>query len=186
MNWLRAHKQSAILVCATLALPLMVFMYLLVQLLSASAATQAEIERLEPRIARMQGLRDAEAQMTEALQTVADYEGVVYAASQDQASVAAALQAEVRRLLGEAGMEITNSQVLPVVELERFDRVAISVMATGSIESLDTALASMAVYRPLLLVESLDVYPNRPRRNDSGAQQSLTARLQIMSLRSAI
>jgi general secretion pathway protein M len=186
MDWLRSHRQSAWIVGITLAIPVLVFFYALGSLLAARSDIQGQIDRLEPRVARIQGLALAQTDLETALQSGGENAGMVYAASQDQASVSAALQSEVRRVLTEAGLSITNSQVLPPEQLESFDRIAISVMATGDVEALDDALSSLALYRPLLLIEALDVYPNRVRRRAAeGAPQTLTARLQIMSLRAA-
>ena len=185
MNWFRSHPRSAWLIALTLVFPVLLLLYAMGSILAARAEVQSGIERLEPRVARMKGLGEAEQQMSAALAGGAAQEGMVYPAAQDQAAVAAALQAEVRRLLGDAGMEVTNSQVLNTEKLENFDRIAISVMATGDLASLDAALRDFSVYRPILLVESLDVYPNRTRRGDAGPSQTLTARIQIMSLRSA-
>ncbi len=186
MDWLRTHRQSAWIVGVTLAVPVVLVLYVLGSLLSARADIQSQIDRLEPRVARVEGLVLAQGELDAALQSGGDNAGMVYASSQDQASVSAALQSEVRRLLTDAGLSITNSQVLPPEQLESFDRIAISVMATGDVTALDSALSSLALYRPLLLIEALDVYPNRVRRRaaNEGAPQSLTARIQIMSLRS--
>jgi general secretion pathway protein M len=186
MDWLRSHRQSAWIVGITLIVPAVLFLYAFGSLLTARADIQAQIDRLEPRVARVQGLALAQAELEAALQSGGDNAGMVYASSQDQASVSAALQSEVRRLLTDAGLSITNSQVLPAEQLESFDRIAISVMATGDVGALDAALSNLALYRPLLLIEALDVYPNRVRRRAAtqDAPQTLTARIQIMSLRS--
>lgn len=187
MNWLKTHRQTAWIVGFTLVIPAVLYFYALGNLLGVRSGIQVEIDRLAPRVARMQGLRDAQADMEAALANGGrENAGMVYPSSQDEAAVSAALQAEVRRLLGDAGMSISNSQVLPSEELASFDRIGINVTATGDIASLDAALESLAIYRPMLLVESLDVYPNRSRsRADEPTAQTVTARFQIMSLRSA-
>ena len=186
MNWLKTHRQTAWIVGLTLLLPVGLYVYALGNLLAVRSGIQVEIDRLVPRVARMQGLRDAQADMEAALADGGrENAAMVYPSSQDEAAVSAALQAEGRRLLGDAGMSISNSQVLPAQELASFDRIGINVTATGDVAALDAALESLALYRPMLLVESLDVYPNRSRSRSEEAPQTVTARFQIISLRSA-
>ncbi len=186
MNWIRTHRRSAVLIGLTLLVPVVLYLYAVTSLLGSRSAIQSEIDGLQPRVARVQGVLASRAALEAAIQSAGASAGMVYGSAQDQASVSAALQAEVRRLLTEAGMTITNSQVLPPERLESFDRMAISVMATGDVTALDAALTSLAQYRPMLLIEGLDVYPKRlPRNQRNKGIQDVTARFQIMSLRSA-
>ncbi len=56
MDWLRTHRQSAWIVGVTLAVPVVLVLYALGSLLSARADIQSQIDRLEPRVARVEGL----------------------------------------------------------------------------------------------------------------------------------
>ena len=87
MEWLRSHRQSGWIVGITLILPALLFLYALGSLLTARAQIQGQIDSLEPRVARIQGLALAQADLETALQSAGDNAGMVYAASQDQASV---------------------------------------------------------------------------------------------------
>ena len=64
-------------------------------------------------------------------------------------------------------------------------RVAIGA-ASPLQPGLDEALAGIAAYLPLVLVESLEVYPARAARGQGESeQQLLTANIQVLSLRAA-
>ena len=90
----------------------------------------------------------------------------------------------MRQILVEAGLSVSNSQVLPVREEGVFDYIGLKLTVTGSVASLDAALAAIAAYRPLLLTESLDMWPNRTRgRKGEADQQTVSASLQLLSLR---
>jgi len=109
---------------------------------------------------------------------------VAFPASEDPSALAAKLQADARQILAEAGMSVSNSQVMPLRQGETFDQVAVKLTVTGTLSGLDAALIGIAAYKPQLLVESLDTFPAPARARDKAAgAQTLTAVLQLMVLR---
>ena len=84
----------------------------------------------------------------------------------------------------EAGLTLSNSQVPKMRREGRFEHIGLNVTSVGTIQALDLALAGLDAYRPLVLIESLNVYPNR---RTSAAQtnyrQTVTARFKLISLR---
>lgn len=185
MSWIKAHQRTAWVCGLTLLVPLLLYLNAVFSLLGVRGAAQAEIHRIEPRIARLQGLIDYEDQLREAAAVVdSQVLELVYPPSEDQATVSAELQTQVRDIFGKAGLSVVNSQVLPVREQGSFDYIGVKLTVTGSLPALDEALAGVAGYMPLVLVESLDVYPARTGRGKQAAgEQTLTASLQLLSLR---
>jgi general secretion pathway protein M len=187
VSWLKVHQRTAWICGLTLLLPVLVYLNVMFSLLSVHSEAQAEIDRIEPRIARLRGLIDYEDQLREAA-VVVDTQvlELVYPVSEDQATVSAELQTQLRDIFTSAGLSVNNSQVLPVREQGNFDYIGVKLTVKGSLSALDEALAGVASYIPLVLVESLDVYPARtPRGKGAVAQQQLTASLQLLSLRAA-
>jgi general secretion pathway protein M len=182
---MQGHRRSAILVMLTLAVPLYLFTAAMGAMLSARGEYRAEISSIEPRVARMQGLIAKEGQIQESLAgvntVVADH---IYPNNSAAEAVAASLQAEARRILSEAGMDITNSQVLRPRKRDQFDYVAVKIVARGTLAQLDQGLSDLDQFRPVIFVESLDTFPNRRRRKQETATQVLTVSLQLLSLRS--
>ena len=187
MSWLKVHQRTAWICGLTLLLPLVVYLNAIVSLLGMHGAAQAEIDRIEPRIARLQGLIDYEDQLREAAAVVdSQVLELVYPLSEDQATVSAELQTQVRDIFSKAGLSVSNSQVLPVRQRGNFDYIGVKLTVSGSLPALDEALAGLAAYLPLVLVESLDVYPARAVRGKAANnEQTLTASLQLLSLRAA-
>ncbi|KGE04740.1 type II secretion system protein GspM [Pseudohaliea rubra] len=185
MNWLRTHRRSAIIIGLTLLLPVYLYLAVLVKLVAMGAEDAERIGDLRPRIARLQGLIDNETALRAAAGEVGErLETLGYAPAQDATAVAASLQAEVRQLLGEAGLAVTNSQVLPTRNDDNFDLVGLKLTVSGSLAALDAALAGLQTFRPMLLVESLDTFPTRPRgRRGEQAPQQLTAVIELLALR---
>ena len=185
MSWLRKHPRTAWICGLTLLLPALLYFKVLLGLWGVRQDAQAEIDRVEPRIARLQGLIAFEETLEEAAREAAtEVDKLVYPVSADSATVAAELQSKVRDVLGEAGLSVTNSQVMPVREQGSFDYIGVKLTVTGGLPALDSALAELAVYLPLVLVEALEVYPARARRGrDEPEQQLVTASLQVLSLR---
>lgn len=192
MNWLRVHQRTAWICGLTLLLPGLLYLYGVLGIWGIRQQSQGAIERLEPRIARLRGLMEYEAQLRDAAVAVESrVRDLVYPASEDQTDVSATLQTGVRDVFSKAGLSVTNSQVLPVREQGDFDYIAVKLTVEGELPALDEALADVAQYLPLVLVESLEIYPakvpryKRGRAGDSGAeeQQLITASIQLLSLR---
>lgn len=185
MNWLRSHRRSAIIVGATLLLPLVVYLNMLFGLVGLGFEAQGRIDDLKPRIARLQGLIDNEAALRESAgQVDARLAELGYPATEDANAVAATLQADVRQLFAEAGLGVSNSQVMPTRNEEDFDLIAIKLTASGGIAALDAALIGISAFRPMLLVESMDVFPARGQRKRGEPEpQNVTAVIQLLALR---
>jgi general secretion pathway protein M len=181
MNWLLQRRRTALFVGATVAAVLLVLFVVLVRLAAAAGAYGAEVERLRPRIARLSGLEASEARIEEQLQAATrELRDLVYPASGDSSALAATLQADIRRIFEEAGLDVTNSQVLPVREDEPFERISLKVTLRGGIDALDASLRGLAALRPRVLVESMDVYP---ARGDRGESQTLGAVIEVANLK---
>lgn len=187
MTWIKSHRRSAVLVGVTIIVPLYLFLTALGALLSARADYMGQIEAIEPRLARMQGLIVKEDELRASLGAVSTIVGDhIYPKGTAPAAVAASMQAEGRRILGDAGMDVTNSQVLRPRKRNQFDYVAVKIVARGSLEQLDAGLTEFAQFRPVIFIESLDAFPNRRRRRDEPESQILTVSLQLLSLRSVL
>ena len=186
-DWVRANRQAAILVGLTLAVPLLLVIYLALNLMVTRSDHQAEIERLEPRIARMQGLIDSEKFLAESAEKFdGQLRGLVFPSTDELATVAATLQENVRDIATAAGLTVSNSQILRASQKEGFDQIGLKLTLSGDVTALDAALLEFASYVPLLLVESIEVWPERQlRKKGEAPRQNITANLRLLSLRTA-
>ena len=188
MDWLKSHRRSAVICGVTLLIPALFYMNLLLSAWSLRADYAADIDRVAPRIARLEGVQQVEDQLRESAGAVQEQMArLVYPASSERASVAASMQTDVRQLLTNAGLTVSNSQVMPVREEEKFDYIGVKLTVAGDMASLDAALAELADFTPLVIVEGLDVWPTRQRRQkDEPEVQEATVSLRLLSLRSLI
>ena len=84
----------------------------------------------------------------------------------------------------DAGLSVSNSRILPVLQEENFDRIGLSLTVSGELDALDSALLAMAAYKPLLLVDAMDIKPKRMSRSrDKNGQQIVTVSFQLLTLR---
>ncbi|MDP5071425.1 MAG: type II secretion system protein GspM [Congregibacter sp.] len=185
MNWIRLHRRASVFVALTLVLPVFFYLKTVFGLLGLGVAYAGERGRIEPRIARLQGLLQNEAALVEQSRSATErLREVAFSAADDPSALAARLQADARQILAEAGMSVSNSQVLPLRQGERFDQIAVKLTVSGTLPSLDAGLSRIAAYRPQLLVESLDTFPAPvSRRGTAEDAQPLTAVMQLMVLR---
>ena len=191
IEWLKTHQRSAIICGLTLLLPLLVYLNLLLGTWGLGAEYAQDMKRLPQRIARLQGLQEVEDQLRESSGVVQQTTSrLAYPANAERASVAASMQSDVRQLMTDAGLTVSNSQVLPVREEENFDFIGVKLTVAGDIEALDQALAEMANFAPLIIVEGLDVWPTRQRSVRGAAakieKQEATVSIRLLSLRSLI
>lgn len=185
MNWFRDNRRDAAVILATLALPAILVLMLVLNLFSMRGEYQSEIDFLEPRIARLIGLREQEEVLAKAAGRVdSEVFSLVYPATDDRASVAATLQKNVRDIFSATGMTITNSQMLPAEQEDGLEHITVKITATGTLDALDAALSEVASYRPLLMVESMEAYPMRGvSARGQREPQHVTANIQILALR---
>jgi general secretion pathway protein M len=70
------------------------------------------------------------------------------------------------------------------VQEESFDRIGLSLTVSGGLDALDSALLAMEAYKPLILIDALDIKPKRMSRSrDKSGQQIVTASFQLLTLR---
>ena len=185
MNWLRSHGRSAWIVGLTLLVPLLLYLNVLGTLWSLRGAYQEDIDRLVPRIARLRGLVEHEQQLRESAGQVDQYVlNLVYPASLDADTAAATLQTDVRGMASRAGLTVSNSQILRVREQENFDYIGLKLTVSGELGALDETLAEFSRYRPLLLVEEFNVWPERTRKEEE-SRQLLSATIELLALKVA-
>lgn len=186
-NWLQVNRKAAVLVGLTLALPLCLLLYLSADLLMLRKDYQQQIDRLEPRIARLRGLAKSEKKLQAVYKKVEmKLAGLAYSTEEESDSVATGLQKNVRTIITASGLSVANSQVLPVKQEDGFDQIRLKLTVKGDVPALDAALMQLTNYAPLLLIESVEIWPDRQPRRMKGqapATRQLTASLQLMSLR---
>ena len=185
MNWLAAHRRSAWVCAVTLVIPLSLFVYAVLGTWAPGREYQSDIDSLTPRIARLRGLGNYEEELREASGSARQaLDKLAYPALADAAAVSAALQTDIRQLVSATGLSVSNSQLLPVTREDRFDYLRIRLTLEGDLSGLDDALTGLAQFKPLLLVESLDIRPQRAARKKAESQR-MTARVQLFSLKVA-
>jgi general secretion pathway protein M len=113
---------------------------------------------IEPRYARLAGLRLSESALGTAAERARAMEMLyTYSSEQDANQSGNDAQQRVRSMLTTAGMTISSSQVLPPKDAHGIERIALSVRADGDLVSLHSALVGLAEMRPVVLVDSVNV-----------------------------
>lgn len=185
MNWIHQNRRSAVVVAATLSLPVLCLCYLLFSLLILRHEYQVEIDRLEPRIERLKGLLESEPVLQASVGEVSrKLESAVYPASAARPTVSAELQNSVRGLLVKAGLSVSNIQALPVVEGEDFDRVGLRLTMSGQLPEIDDAFIALSEHSPSVFVEGLDMQSiSATRRGRRDKEQTVSVTLRLVALR---
>ena len=186
MTWLRSHPRIVLICGLTLLLPALLYVNTLLGVWGMHRDAQSDIDNLMPRIARQYGLIEHEDELRDASNLARrGVATLVYPASRDAVSVSTTLQTSIRQIFSDAGLTVSNSQVLPVREKEHFNYINVNLTVQGDISGVDAALTDIAEFRPLLLVESLEMRPLRSGR--AGAKdQIVVVSLQLLALRATL
>jgi general secretion pathway protein M len=114
------------------------------------------LEQIEPRYARLLGLRETSAQLEEVLKrSRATLSLLGYASERDAAQVGNDLQQVVRRALQTAGLSVASSQVLSPRSESGFDRISVSEQAEGALSGIQVALSALQTETPRLFLDSV-------------------------------
>ncbi|MGR9115822.1 MAG: type II secretion system protein GspM [Gammaproteobacteria bacterium] len=96
----------------------------------------------------------------------AEYKTQGYFSSQGTAALASAdLQQVIKNAIATAGGQLTSTQVLPSKDQGEFTLIGVKVRMSGDIEVLRSVLYRIETAVPFLVVDELDVRPERGRRN---------------------
>ena len=148
----RALISVAVTLGALLAVVLLAGQYVVRKHLWATE----RLEELEPRYARLLGLRDAGPQLEESLkQARATLPRLGYAADRDAAQVGNDLQQLARRALQTAGLTVASSQVLAPRGEAGFERIGVSLQAEGALSGVQVALAALQAEAPRMTFDTV-------------------------------
>ncbi len=114
------------------------------------------MEQIEPRYARLLGLRDTAPQLKEAVtQARTAVSRLGHPADRSAAQIGNDLQQVVRQAMQAAGMTIASSQVLSPRSEAGYERILVSVQAEGALSSVQAAIAALQTETPRITVDSL-------------------------------
>jgi len=174
----RAQVSVAVTLAAVLFILLLAGQYFVLKHLWA----QGTLAQIEPRFARVLGLRDAGAQLDQSLKDArAALARLGHPATRDAAQVGNDLQQVARRGLEAAGLAVTSSQVLATRSEAGFDRVSAAVQAEGPLSALQVALAALQAEVPAIAVEGLVLQPIG--RSGEDGSPVISCRLTVAVLR---
>ena len=143
----------------------------------------ARIERVEPRYARLAGLRAAGGQLDAALAGALDLSSrLAYPPSTDAIQAGAALQKSMRELAEGAGATVTGSQLMQSRQEAGYDVLRVTVKLTTSLESLTRFLGAIADHDPRVQIATLRISPD-PRLGRSEAEHRLICDLAVTAMR---
>jgi general secretion pathway protein M len=150
-----------------------------------------EIDRIESRTARLLGLVEAEQELGVAATRLRGHlQELAYADDTSTATVLAAMQQLIRDAMTDAGLSVSSSQILPIRQIDGFQRLSLDISVVGNIGEAEEAIASLALLRPLVLIESTNVKPVRTRKRRGAEAETqerdsrqISIRLRLLSLR---
>lgn len=174
-------RQDMILMALTVVVLLIPFLMLGTWLLDRTAETQSQLDKLEPRFARILGIQRSEDKLDSGLKVVNErISAFVFPDEMDATQAGNAAQQSVRSVLTTAGMAVVSSQVLPTKTDQGFERISLSVRAEGELIHLQAALAVLPSLTPVILVDGINIQVTG--RQTADKPQRLAAELKLSVL----
>ena len=185
------RELAALLTLGASALVALVLIWL-VSVLGLTVDALNEVERHEPRIARLLGYEQAAPRLTEASLRAEQALGqLVFPASAGE-QAGAQLQQVLRRYAEQAGLQVTGSQLVKdETDSEEgqdplFEKLGVELSLVGRPMALDAFLISVASHGPTLATAFLELQKprqQRARRNAPGIDpELLNVRLKVLAL----
>lgn len=178
-----------LVVGGTLLIVLLLVLMAVMKLWGIRDGYDERIERIVPRIARLEGLALSEERLKAASGEVqVALQELAYAPGGQVAMDSAAMQQTVRSVMTEAEMSVSGSQILPPRREENVQQLGLDVTAEGSVDSLAEVLIQLRALRPLVVIENVTIKPSRTRRPQSKVPQGhdvrrLSARFTLVSFK---
>lgn len=177
-------SRGARLLTAVGILLLVIFIMFTLNMAMRYQRYHADIERMLPRMAQLEGIFQAQERIGSAVTAVTDaLAGYLYPPDTDDAALNSEIQNKARSAFADAGMQVAGSQILPPRPTQTFNLFMLDLNVTGSLESLETALHSLEQIRPRLLIDSMRIEPVRSVRDTN--TQSVQVSLRLFALRGA-
>jgi general secretion pathway protein M len=81
------------------------------------------------------------------------------------ALASAEMQEFIKKVIVDAGGQLSSTQALPVNNKDKFSRITVRVRMTGNSEVLRAVLYKIETSSPLIIIDQIDIRPMRGKRN---------------------
>ncbi|WP_278534826.1 type II secretion system protein GspM [Delftia acidovorans] len=151
-------------------------------------AAQEALDTINPRYARLLGMRDQEDEIRQALAQVAEIKAKhIYPGELDATQTGNGLQQKLRSMLDGAGLSVVSSQVKPVAEDGAYERISVAMTAEGEWPAIQLALVALKDISPTVWLDDLEIsLQGSLMSNDPKAVPKLSAQFMFSILRSKI
>ena len=174
-------RRDIMMMSVTVLVLLIPFFILGSVLLGKMATANAELEKIEPRFARLLGIQRSadklEAGLVSVNQRISQF---VFPDEMDATQAGNDAQKNVRSVLSTAGLTVVSSQVLPTKTDQGFERISLSVRAEGELIHLQAALAVLPSLTPVILVDGINIQVVGQQRADKPQRLGAALKLSVL------
>jgi general secretion pathway protein M len=168
---------------STALVVLFVFVVAITVIMHFKNRAEQSLSDMEPRIARLEGLKDAGQKIGQAsAEQKKQLDQLVYDSSAGLDRVGADLQQKIRSAMSRSGLSIQGSQVFtPKPESSSsIGFVDVRLNVAGNLDKLKTGLVALSAIRPRVYVTELSILP--ALRGKEEGDQLMTATIKISAI----
>ena len=180
-----AVRRESIVLALTVMVLLMPLLLLGLYVSQKHQWAQEQLNQLEPRYARLLGLRERADDLKSIEANVQNrLRQYVYPSGQEISQAGNDAQQRVRGVFSAAGLDVVSSQVRPPKVEQDFDRISISVRLEGELLGLQSALAVLPGMTPVVLVDGMSVQTIGLPKPDVPQRLAIQFNLSVLRARS--
>ncbi|MDO3383579.1 type II secretion system protein GspM [Gilvimarinus algae] len=173
--------RSQWLVLGSFATALVILLIVALISLGSFFSYREQVADLQPKLARMEGMLLAQDRIREAGMTADQgVEGLVYS-DEDTNSIGVNMQQKLRSALSSGGMSVSGSNIQNAREFESLILIGVSITAEGTLAQLESVLEKIVRARPIVLIDRLEIRPERRRGADTS--QVIEVQIQLYSMK---
>ncbi len=164
-----------------LVMVLAIGLLLIMPIVNKSKELAEEQESLLFRLRQYQKILAQKEAIVESMANIEEQQaGQTYFNSQDTDALASAeMQETIKKVIEEAGGQLSSTQTTPVSTRNDFSRITVRVRMTGDSMALRSVLYKLETATPLVVIDQLDIRPMRGVRNPVTRQMEPSNQLNI-------
>jgi general secretion pathway protein M len=162
-------------------LVVLVYFAVISPLLGLGKEYRESVADLRFRLQHLQKVADGKGPLTQRLDSIKALaqKNEAFLPTSTAALASADLQSRIKQAVGEAGGELSSTQVIPERNEENAVRVGVKIRMTGSTPVLRQVLHTFESGKPYLFIENLNIRPIRMPRNPRDKNPNVEDRLSV-------
>lgn len=169
------------LVFGTFSVVGVLLLVLFLYCITAFFSYRHQVSDMMPRVARLGGMLTAANEIRAADASASEQIQAIMYVGNNANSMGVSMQQKIRSIFTGAGMVVSGSNIRSPKVFEDVTQIGVTISAEGKLSQLEEVLTELTDVRPLVIIERIEVQPERRRSNETS--QQVDVRVQLYSMK---